>query len=241
MEGRGPPGAGPFHVRAPPPSGQSIEDTTGTESAGVDAVSLRCTANRGLNGVHPSEPVLTETELEPSAPPGRHCHTLELMTWIDEVAEDDWTPVASSHREPVAVVVLPDETFDLEDLDGLARALDAAGLPVQVDESTEQRRLVPVPLVLPVVIHVAPAVHDLLIGVAASAIWDGVKAAFARLRPRGEPSDASELTIDLDVRGEHLRAHARGPASEAVAEVARALVNQATAAHSDDAPEDQAP
>ena len=138
--------------------------------------------------------------------------------------EDDWTPVARSTREPVASIVLPDESFELEDLDELARALEEAGLPVLIAESPAQRRLIVSPQEVHVVIHVA---KDVLTGVAASAAWEGVKAAFARLRRRGHRADASELTIYVEIRTDRLVASARGPATQALAEVAQAFVDRA--------------
>src|SRR5713226_7287751 len=122
--------------------------------------------------------------------------------------EDDWTPVARSVRDPAAVIVLPDESFELEDLRQLAHALEDAGLPVLIAESTAQRRVIVDPLAVPVVIHIAPVFKDLLVGLAASASWDAIKAAFGRIRRRGKQSEQSELTIDLRVQTEHLVASA---------------------------------
>jgi hypothetical protein len=140
--------------------------------------------------------------------------------------EDDWTPVARSSREAVATIVLPDESFELEDLRELARSLGEVGFPVLVAESASQRRSIVAAAAIPVVIHVAPIVKDLLVGVTATATWDAIKSAFGRLRRRGDQAGASELIIDLQVQSDHLVASARGPAAEAVAEVARILAER---------------
>ena len=140
--------------------------------------------------------------------------------------EDDWTPVARSARDPAAVIVLPDESFELEDLRQLAQALEDAGLPVLITESTAQRRVIVDPLAVPVIIHVTPVFKDLLVGLAASASWDAIKAAFGRIRRRGKQVESAELTIDLRVETDHLVASARGPATEALAEIARLLVDR---------------
>jgi hypothetical protein len=141
--------------------------------------------------------------------------------------EDDWTPVAQSSGDPVAVVVLPSETFELDELRSFARSLEDAGFPVLVAESADQRRIFILALaVVPIIIHISPAMLNVLEGVAASAAWDGIKSAFDRLARREQPGDAgepSELTIDLQVDGNHLVASARGPAAEALAELAREL------------------
>lgn len=146
--------------------------------------------------------------------------------------EDDWTPVARSTRDPAAVIVLPDQNFELEDLRQLAVALEDAGLPVLIAESAAQRRVIVAPLAVPVVIHVAPALKDILTGLAASASWDAIKAAFGRIRRRGQQAEPSELTIDLRVETDHLIASARGPATEALGEVARVLADRANQAES---------
>jgi hypothetical protein len=137
---------------------------------------------------------------------------------------DDWTPVARSNLDPVAVVEVPDASFELEDLRELARSLEDAGLPVLVAESPAQRRVVE--QLVPIVIHISPALEAVLDGVAAAAAWDAIKAAFTRIRRRGDRDAPSELTIELRVESDHLLASAKGPAAQALAEVARSLANR---------------
>jgi hypothetical protein len=145
---------------------------------------------------------------------------------ITRTTEDDWTPVARSTGDPVAVIVLPDESFELEDLRELARAFEQAGLPVLIAERAVQRRVVPL-VVVPVVIHFTPALQAVLVGVAGSAAWDGIKVAFARIRFRGERTSPSELNIDVQIHSDRLIASAKGPATEALTEVARKFVDRA--------------
>jgi hypothetical protein len=139
-------------------------------------------------------------------------------------SSDDWTPVARSNLDPVAVVEVPDASFELEDLHELVRSLEDAGLPVLVAESPAQRRVVE--QLVPIVIHIPPALEAVLEGVAAAAAWDAIKAAFTRIRRRGERDSPSELSIDLRVESDHLLASAKGPAAEALAEVALSLANR---------------
>jgi hypothetical protein len=139
---------------------------------------------------------------------------------------DDWTPVARSDLDPVAVIEVPDSSFELEDLRELARSLEDAGLPVLVAESPAQRRVVE--QLVPIVIHVPPALEAVLEGVAASAAWEAIKAAFGRIRRREHRNEPSELIIDLRVEsGDNLIASAKGPAVQALADVALGLVNRA--------------
>jgi hypothetical protein len=152
------------------------------------------------------------------------------------MSEDDWTPVARSADDPVAVVVVPDQCFELDDLRELTRVLGEAGLPVVVAESPGQRRVIPVDAVVPIAIHVSPVLKELFIGVAGTAAWDGIKGAFGRLRRR--QAESPELTIDVQIESGRLSASARGPATEALAEVARRFVEQAGQA---DTPADQLP
>ena len=139
-------------------------------------------------------------------------------------SSDDWTPVARSNIDPVAVIEVPDASFELEDLRELARSLEDAGLPVLVAESPNQRRVVE--QFVPIVIHIPPALEAVLEGMAASAAWDAIKAAFARIRRRGHRNDPSELIIDLRIESDHLVASAKGPAVQALAEVALGLANR---------------
>jgi hypothetical protein len=139
-------------------------------------------------------------------------------------SSDDWTPVAQSNLDPLAVVEVPDSTFELEDLRELARSLGDAGLPVLVAESPSQRRIVE--QLVPIVVHIPPGVEAVLQGVAASAAWDAIKAAFARIRRRGDRDAPTELIINLRVENDHLLASAQGPAAQALAEVAQALAKR---------------
>jgi hypothetical protein len=139
---------------------------------------------------------------------------------------DDWTTVAQSNLDPVAVIEVPDSSFELEDLRELARSLADAGLPVVVVESPAQRRVVE--QLVPIVIHVPPALEAVLEAVAGAAAWDAIKAAFARIRRQGHQNEPSELIIDLQVEsGDKLVASAKGPAVQALADVARSLANRA--------------
>jgi hypothetical protein len=142
--------------------------------------------------------------------------------------EADWTTVARSIQEPAAAIVLPDETFELDDLRELARALEDAGLPVLIAESPSTRRIVDHASVS-VLIQASPVFRDILTGVAASAAWDGVKAAFGRLRRRGEAAQTPELSVDLRVRVENVVVAATGPVTQAITEVAVSLTDPAKA------------
>jgi hypothetical protein len=95
---------------------------------------------------------------------------------------------------------------------------------VLVAESPAQRRVVE--QLVPIVIHISPALEAVLEGVAAAAAWDAIKAAFTRIRRRGDRDAPSELTIELRVESDHLLASAKGPAAQALAEVARSLANR---------------
>jgi hypothetical protein len=128
---------------------------------------------------------------------------------MTEAWQEDLTPVARSTRDPVATIVLPDQSFELEDLRELAESLDRAGLPVTVAESASQRRLLDPNVVTPLVIHVSPTVHDVFVAFAGGAAWDGVKMAFGRLRRTGDAEQADELTADVEIQGD--RFHAVGP------------------------------
>ena len=141
-------------------------------------------------------------------------------------SSDDWTPVARSNLDPVAVIEVPDARFELDDLRELARSLEEAGLPVLVAESPAQRRAVE--QLVPIVIHVPPALEAVLAAVAGAAVWDAIKNAFARIRRQGHQNEPSELIIDLRVEsGDNLVASAKGPAVQAAAEVAMSLANRA--------------
>lgn len=149
--------------------------------------------------------------------------------------EDDWTTVARSDQEPRAAIVLPDESFELEDLRELARALEKAGLPVLIAESPSTRRVVD-HASLSVLIQASPIFRDILTGVAASAAWDGVKAAFGRLRRRGEPTEAPELAVDVRVQVQNVVVAASGPVTQAITEVALSLAESAKAQADSHAP-----
>jgi hypothetical protein len=155
------------------------------------------------------------------------------------LSSDDWTPVARSDLDPVAVIEVPSGSFELDDLRQLARSLEDAGFPVLVVESPAQRRVVD--QLVPVVIHVLPTVKVVLVGAAGSAVWDAIKAVFGRRR-REHQEEPSQLKIDLRVEsGGSLLVSAKGPAAQALAEAARALASQTDHGTADERPGSQQP